>query len=177
MTPTPAVDEGIKKIFGGGITGAPFGGEVTSEFSRLFAFGINVVFVVAAIFVLIYLLWGAFDFITAAGEPDKSAKARQKMINAVIGSILLVAALVIWIVITRNVLGIFEGEGGGFEFKLPTVRGLSGSSSTSGACDPANCFTGTTCPSGRTLKPELSCASGSVCCHSTIYIPAIPGGP
>lgn len=180
LAQSPAPTDALSKIFGSGVTGAPLsGGDVPSAFTKLFSFGINVIFVVAAIFALVYMLWGAFDYIISAGDSGKAEKARQKIINAVIGIIILIAALMLWLVITRNILGIFGGSGGGFEFKLPTIRNLQNSSTpapSGSVCDPANCFSGTSCPTGRTLKTHQSCAdSAQLCCWNTIFIP--PAGP
>lgn len=49
---------------------------------------------VGALAVIIMFIWGAFDWITA-GEASKVAAARQKIVNAIIGLILLVASFVI----------------------------------------------------------------------------------
>ena len=118
-----AADDGLKKIFGDGVTGAPLGdGSVSEGLTTLFSFGINIVIVLAAIFTLVYMLWGASDYITSAGDAEKMNKARQKIINAGIGVVIIIAVLSLWLLITQNILGIFGGSDGGFEFKIPTLR-------------------------------------------------------
>lgn len=115
--------EPTDKLFGGGISSAPFsGGSIGQNFSNIFGFMINGVIVVAAFFTLIYLMWGVFDFISAGGEADKLKKAQSKMTTAIIGIIILVAILTIWFFIVRDVLGILRGSNGQFEIKLPTLR-------------------------------------------------------
>jgi hypothetical protein len=51
--------------------------------------------IVGALAVIIYFIWGSVDWITAGGEAGKIQKARDKMVNAVIGLILLVSSFVI----------------------------------------------------------------------------------
>lgn len=162
---TPAPTDALKKLFGGGVSGAPLGGgDVTSTFSNLFVFSVNMILVVAAIFALVYLLWGAFDYVISSGEEALITKARKKMMSAVIGIFLIIAALTLWIVITRGVLGIVGGSGGGFEIKLPTLRSIVTPSPGATPCLPGNCHLGTSCPAGKTLDPAFSCSFGSVCC-------------
>lgn len=90
--------------------------------------GILIFLVVAGIIALIYLLWGALDWITSAGDKEKLLKARQKIQNAIIGLIVIFAALVIFNVVMGIVLGgrIIQTTGTGFQFQLPTVDGGPG---------------------------------------------------
>src|SRR4051812_19915777 len=46
---------------------------------------ITIVFVVAALVVLFFLILGAFQWITSGGDKDKVGKARQGILNALIG--------------------------------------------------------------------------------------------
>jgi hypothetical protein len=50
---------------------------------------------VGGLAVILFMIWGAFDWITAGGDTGKIGKARDKMTNAVIGLILLVSTFVI----------------------------------------------------------------------------------
>lgn len=54
------------------------------------------IFPVAGIFLLIYLVWGGFDYLTSMGDPKKAEGARTKMTHAVIGFVIIFAAY--WIV-------------------------------------------------------------------------------
>lgn len=64
----------------------------------------TLVFSVAAIAVLIYMIWGAYDWITSGGDKDKIAAARKKIVNALIG--LAVLALAFFIVtVVGNIVG------------------------------------------------------------------------
>lgn len=82
--------------------------------------GIRLFITLAALFVLFYLLWGAFDWVISGGEKEKIAKAQRKMTHAVIGIIVLVGSLGLWLIITNDVIGIVQRTpDGGFSFELP----------------------------------------------------------
>jgi hypothetical protein len=53
------------------------------------------VIAVGGLFVLIYFMWGSIEWITAAGEAGKITKARDKIIQAVIGMIMLISSFAI----------------------------------------------------------------------------------
>lgn len=109
-----------------------YGQKVEQSLATIFVFGIRLVFVIGGIAVLIYMLWGALDYITSGGDPDNAAKARQKIINAMIGIIVLVVALALWLFIT-NIFGIIQRTpDGGFMFSLPRLGESSSGGSSSG---------------------------------------------
>ncbi|MFA6081122.1 MAG: hypothetical protein WC741_01815 [Patescibacteria group bacterium] len=119
-----ADDTAIKDLFGG-ITppeAMNIGGDKPTEgLGKLIAFGINAFILIAGFSLLIYLLWGAFDWIASGGEKEKITKAQNKITNAVIGIVLIFAVLVIFNLIAGNILGIVNPNNGGFEIKLPTL--------------------------------------------------------
>jgi hypothetical protein len=47
---------------------------------------------IGAIMVLVYFVWGAIDWISAAGDSGKLEKARQKMTQSALGLIILVSS-------------------------------------------------------------------------------------
>lgn len=47
-------------------------------------------FTLAGILLIIYFLWGAFDFITSGGDKEKVASARAKITHVIIGFMLLI---------------------------------------------------------------------------------------
>lgn len=51
----------------------------------------NTLSAVGAFLVIIYFIWAAFDWLTSAGEKGKLESARNKMIQSVIGLIILVS--------------------------------------------------------------------------------------
>lgn len=60
---------------------------------------------VAALLVLIYLLWGAISWITSNGDSAKVQKARDQITQAIIGLIVLAASTAIFMLV-QNALGI-----------------------------------------------------------------------
>ena len=53
---------------------------------------ITIGFAVAILVVLVMLVWGAFEWITSGGDKDAVAKARNRIINALIGLAVLAIA-------------------------------------------------------------------------------------
>ncbi len=49
-------------------------------------------FGLAVVTVLIFIVWGAFDWITSGGEKEAVGKARNKIVNALIGLAVLAVA-------------------------------------------------------------------------------------
>jgi len=97
------------------------GGDPTIALAAVFETGIKLFIIVAGIFLIVYLLWGAFDWINSGGEKEKIAKARTKITNAIIGMILIFVMLSVWGLITGNILGIIKIGPSGIEFNLPTL--------------------------------------------------------
>lgn len=56
---------------------------------------ITIVFVVAVLAVLVYLIWGAFEWITSGGAKDAVGNAQKKITSALIGLAVLALAFVI----------------------------------------------------------------------------------
>jgi len=96
-------------------------GEVNASLGKLISTGIQIFFFVAAIAALIYMLLGAFDWISSNGEKEKLLKAQNKIQSAVIGLLLIVFVLVVFNVIMGTVLGGKFGIGEGFTFNLPSI--------------------------------------------------------
>ncbi len=119
-----AQDDTTKKIFGGGITGAPLsGGTVGETFSFVFGFFINLALAAATVYVLVMMIWGAYDWISSGGESDKLRKAQGKIVSALVGVFILIGVLVVWVFLGRVVLGTLRGGGKGpLQLDLPTVR-------------------------------------------------------
>lgn len=65
-------------------------------------------FVIAGLTALLYLLLGAFAWVTSGGEKEAVGKAREKIQAAVIGLIVIFAVLTI-VVLLENLLGIGLG--------------------------------------------------------------------
>lgn len=93
ISPPPELAPFIQK----GPTGA---GGISIFLSNLVA----LIYVIAAIALIFMILWGAFDWMTSEGDKEKIARARDKIINALIGILLFAAAYAI-----IQVLGAFTG--------------------------------------------------------------------
>ena len=118
-----------KKIFGE--IKPPPGSEFASgpnPLGVLLSTGISLFLIIAGIVTLIYLLWGGFDWISSAGDKEKLLKARHKIQNAFIGMIVVIAALVIFNLLTGVILGgrIIRTTPNGFQFNLPSVGNPTG---------------------------------------------------
>lgn len=79
--------------------------------TKIVSFGIRVFILVSAITMLIYLLWGAYDWIISGGEKEKLVKAQNKITNAAIGLLLVFAMLALYNLITSDILKIFPNWG------------------------------------------------------------------
>jgi hypothetical protein len=98
-----------------------YSGDVNTSLARLISTGIQLFFLVAGLAALLYMLLGAFDWISSSGEKEKIAKAQNKIQSAAIGLVLIVVVLVIFNVIMGTVLGGKFGIGEGMTFTLPTI--------------------------------------------------------
>lgn len=97
------------------------GNDPVQGVGNLIAFFVQIVLFIGGLAALLYLLWGAFDWINSSGEKEKLTKAQNKMTNAVIGLILMVAAFTIFSFVMGTVLGGKFGIGGDFKITLPQI--------------------------------------------------------
>jgi hypothetical protein len=65
------------------------------------------------ILVLLYLIWGAIDWITAGGEKGKIEEARKKITQAIIGLLMLSASIAIFNMV-QHFLNVTLIDFGGF---------------------------------------------------------------
>jgi hypothetical protein len=83
------------------LPGAKGGGDFGEWLSGL----MSVVMVFAAILVLLYLIWGAMEWITSGGDKSKVEAARTKITNAIVGLLVLSATTGLFIIL-QQFLGI-----------------------------------------------------------------------
>ena len=79
------------------VTKAPFvndGGKI--DWGVLISNGMSVLFFVAAVACLIFLVWGGIGIILAGGDKSKLDEARRRMIYAAIGMIVVASSYAIW---------------------------------------------------------------------------------
>lgn len=111
---TFAQDTGCNETTGKNLSGTPCI-QATSNaigfriptFSEILTFAIRAVFVFGGLAALLFLLLGAFSWITSGGEKDKVAEAQKKIQAAVLGVIMI--AVVLAIVVTLEQV-IFAGK-------------------------------------------------------------------
>jgi hypothetical protein len=68
---------------------------------QLLATIIGWMLLIAGAIAVIYLIWAGYQYITAAGDPEKATKAKNAIIHAVIGIIVIVLSYAI----LRTVMG------------------------------------------------------------------------
>lgn len=67
------------------------GKTLVAQFVRLWGNAMTI----GALLVIVYFLWGAMEWILSAGDTGKLDKARQRMMHAALGMIILVSSFVI----------------------------------------------------------------------------------
>jgi hypothetical protein len=65
------------------------------DLAAILTFAIRLFFVLAGIAALFYGLWGAFSWVISGGEQENLDKARQKIVAALVGVILIVVILAV----------------------------------------------------------------------------------
>lgn len=66
------------------------------DFSHLFGRLMSFVMAIAAILLLLFLIWGAIDWITSSGDKGKVENARNRITQAIIGLIVLSASIAVF---------------------------------------------------------------------------------
>ena len=69
----------------------------TTNLSGIMTFMIRLIFVIAGIAALFFLLWGAVQWVTSGGEKEGIEKARNRIVAAVVG--LLMLAVVVFLIV------------------------------------------------------------------------------
>ncbi|MCA9368851.1 MAG: hypothetical protein H6773_04535 [Pseudomonadales bacterium] len=107
---------------------------------------------IAALLVLFYLIWGAFEWVTSAGDKGKLEKARQRIMGAITGIIVLSAVTALFILVQQFLgitvlsfpsLGIAGGggNGGGGNNDICTITGNPvNAGGPAGYCSQGNAF-------------------------------------
>lgn len=57
---------------------------------------IQTVLLIAGVLAVFYLIWGGISYVTAGGDAEKASKGRVAITNAIIGIIIILAALLIY---------------------------------------------------------------------------------
>lgn len=103
--PTPTPVERIQ------LNPPPQGGVPSdTSLNTLIANAITIIFTIAAVLVLVMLIWGAIQWILSAGDKDAVGNARKRITNALIGlAILALAFLIVRVVGAIVGLDILKG--------------------------------------------------------------------
>lgn len=104
-TPTSAPGAIRIRILPGTIPGAINPGENSSNIENIINNVLKIIFMAAALLVLIFLIIGAFQWIMSGGDKEAVGKARNRITHALIGLAILVLAFVILAVI-GTIIGI-----------------------------------------------------------------------
>lgn len=81
------------------VTKKTIGVNPNTPLDKIFHQVITYIFIIAVILVLMYMIWGAIEWIQSGGDKDKVKGARGKIVNALIGlAILALSFLVLKIV-------------------------------------------------------------------------------
>lgn len=93
-------------------TPSNIGIDPTTAPSTILSSALTIVYIVAALLVLYFLILGAFRWITSGGDKDAIGKARNAIVNALIGLAVLALAVVIVVIVGKilniNILGSFS---------------------------------------------------------------------
>lgn len=85
--------------------GVPGGFDLSTLITQAF----TIVFSIAALLVLIMLIWGAINWILSAGDKEKVGNARNRIISALVGLAILALAFLIANVVGRIVgINVFD---------------------------------------------------------------------
>jgi len=88
-----------------GLQGAQYHNSSDGGFGIFFGSMMRAAMTVAAILVFAFLIWGAIEWITSAGDKGKMESARNKISNAIVGLVILAAVTAIFLVL-QQFLGI-----------------------------------------------------------------------
>ena len=89
------------------ITG-PLKGTKFTTLADLINNAIPILLPVAGVFLLAYLIWGGFDYLTSMGDPKKAEAGKNKITQAILGFFIIFAAY--WIVqLVAFVFGLKSG--------------------------------------------------------------------
>jgi hypothetical protein len=94
------------------LCGFTFGGNFIAAF-------INILFIIAILIALIYLIWGGIKWIMSGGDKSSLQSAREHVIAAIVG--LVVVFLTYFII--NILLTVFGIGANGYNFTLPTFNG------------------------------------------------------
>lgn len=123
------------------------------RFASLLGSLLSVVMTFSAILLLLYLVWGAVEWITSGGESAKLQAARNKMLHAIIGIIVLSSVIALFALV-QYILNI----------EIFTFPGATTTSTTT--TGTGQCLQVGACPAGTLVAPAAWCgfSCSGLCC-------------
>lgn len=117
----------LKDVFGtvnpsGFIGSGTLANDPGAGFAKLIGTGINLFVTGAGLLLLLYLFWGALDWINSGGDKEKLSKAQSKITNALIGILLVFGVLVVFVLVAGQILHIVDVTPTGFSIHIPKVN-------------------------------------------------------
>lgn len=106
---------GIRNEAIGDLGNSPVEAAAGTTFITYLVFIWNAIISVGALAVLLFFIWGAIEWISAGGDAAKVSKARDRIIQSIIGLVLLVGSFVI----VGFISNLFFGDN--FDILRPTV--------------------------------------------------------
>lgn len=93
-----------------------------SGIAKLLGTFVSLFITASGLILLIYMLWGAFDWIVSGGDKERVAKAQSKITNALIGMLVIFVVLVVFGLFAGNILGIIKVTDGGWQISIPHLQ-------------------------------------------------------
>lgn len=136
-----------------GATGTEHG----QRFAEIIGNILQPIMVIALLIVLFYFIWGAFDWLTSAGDKGKMEAARNKIMHSTIGVIILASTLVLFMIV-QGFLGLKV-----LDFNFSST---SGTNTQQSQTSNAQCYVGSRCPIGSIDVARSECGSSctGICC-------------
>ncbi len=131
-------------------------------FANLIGSILDIVIAVAVLMLLLYLIWGAFSWITSSGDKSKTEEARNRMSTAVIGIIVLSSTIALFMLV-QQILGICV-----LDFGTNACAGTASPPAATQTCSQqypgASCIpNANSCP-GNVRSGLNICPGGQKCC-------------
>lgn len=103
------------------IGGGTLANDASAGFAKLIGTAVSLFILGAGLLLLLYMFWGAFDWINSGGDKEKLAKAQSKITNALIGIVLVFGVLVVFGVIAGQILHIVDVTPTGWSIHIPKL--------------------------------------------------------
>ncbi len=79
-------------------------GDITTTGSKVFQTGLDLLFIVAALLAVLFVVFSGIEWVTSAGDPGKIESAKKRLFYAIVGLVVVAMAFLIFNFIT-GILG------------------------------------------------------------------------